>query len=105
MDNALNNPSFKDKISATWSHDDESVLICMLKRAKEEGKWGDNNPKEVAWRSCIIALSGSEKASGGAAKTVKVVRSRWQRVRTHHVSSIVCTNSCIYSAETRIRNN
>jgi hypothetical protein len=102
MDNALNNPSAKDKISATWSCDDKSVLICTLKRAKEEGKWGDNNPEEVAWRSCVIMLSGSKKASGGAAKTVKVVRSRWQHVHAHHVSSIVCTISCIYLAKTRI---
>jgi hypothetical protein len=105
MDNALNNLSAKDKISATWSCNDESVLIRMLKRAKEKGKWGDNNPKEVAWRSCIIMLSGSEKALGGAAKTVKVIRSRWQCVHAHHVSSVVCANSCIYSAKTRIQNN
>jgi hypothetical protein len=56
MDNALDNSSAKDKISATWSHDDELVFIHMLKRAKEEGKWSDNNPKEIAWRSCIVAL-------------------------------------------------
>ncbi len=80
MDNDSKTLGSKDKSSATWTCNDETVFVRTLKKAKEEGKWGDNNPKEVAWTVCIGALSGSEKTSGGGPKTSTVIRRRWQRV-------------------------
>ncbi len=71
--------------STVWTRNNEAALVCTLKAAKNDGKWDDNNPKPVAWTLCVIALRNSEVISGGAAKTSKAIRSRWQRIRTHHV--------------------
>jgi hypothetical protein len=71
MDNATNTLSSKDRTFTTWSHNDKWILIHTLKRAKEEGKWGNNNPKEVAWKSYVIALFGSKKVSGRGGKECK----------------------------------
>jgi hypothetical protein len=38
----------KDRTTAMWSCDDEVTLVRALKKAKDDRKWGDNNPKEVA---------------------------------------------------------
>jgi hypothetical protein len=62
MDNNTKTSS-KDKVNAIWSRDDKSILIRTLKRAKEDSKWGDNNPKEAAWTACVAALLDSEKIS------------------------------------------
>jgi hypothetical protein len=101
MGNNDNTPVKKDKTNCTWSRDDEATLVFTLKKAKEDMKWGDNNPKEVTWTLCVAALSGSEKISGGAAKNAKVIKNRWQRVRAY-ISCIVCESSCLSSAETGI---
>ena len=61
-------------------------MTHALKKAKEDGKWCDNNPKEVAWTFCVGALSGSEKVSGGVLKDVKAIRMKRQSVRAHHIS-------------------
>jgi hypothetical protein len=97
MDNGTKTSS-KDKANATWSRNDEAILVRALKKAKDDGQWGDNNPKDVAWNACVAALHGSEKVSGGAPKNAKVVRRRWQRVRTHHISCVVCVSSCLFSS-------
>ena len=68
----------KDKATATWSLDDGATLLRTLKKTKEDGKWGDNNPKDAAWTVCVGALYGSEKVSGGVAKDVKIIKNRWQ---------------------------
>ena len=93
----------KDKINVTWSRSDESTVVQTLKKAKENGMWGDNNPKDVAWTSCVTALSGSENVSGGGPKDAKAIKRRWQRVRDHHIPCPICASSYLSSAETRIR--
>jgi hypothetical protein len=92
----------KDRTTAMWSCDDEATLVRALKKAKDDRKWGDNNPKEVAWTVCVVALSGSETVSGGVAKDAKVVRRRWQRVSVYHISCIVCAFTILSSVEARI---
>jgi hypothetical protein len=79
--------------SAVWTRNDEATLVHSLKKAKDDGKWGDNNPKGTAWTACVAALSGSENVSGGGPKTAKAIKNRWQRVRVHHISCIVCASS------------
>jgi hypothetical protein len=57
-----------------WTRDDETALVRTLKTAKDEGKWGDNNPKDSAWTICVKALSGSKKKSGGIPKATKAIK-------------------------------
>lgn len=85
MDNKTKTVGGKDKAASTWSADDQEKLVHALKKAKEDGKWGDNNPKEAAWTICVEELSGSEKVSGGVAKEAKACKRRWQRVCAHHI--------------------
>jgi hypothetical protein len=68
--------------NVSWSRDDEATLVHALKKAREENKWGDNNPKPAAWTFCVAQLSGSEGGSGRP-KDVKAIKSRWQRVCAH----------------------
>jgi hypothetical protein len=89
----MDNDTKTGKDKATWTRDDEATLVRALKKAKEEGKWGDNNPAPAAWTICVGMLYGSEKASGGVAKDAKVIKRRWQRVRAHHISCVVRTSS------------
>ena len=79
----------KDR-NSIWSPETESIGVTTLKQAKEDGKWGDNNPKSAAWTMCVEALSGSEKVTGGAPKDDKAIKRRWQRVCAYTVSWIVC---------------
>jgi hypothetical protein len=72
----MDKPNKATSGNATWSYNNEAVLICTLKKAKEKGKWGDNNPKVAVWTVCILTLSSSEKVSGGGLKDAKVVRRR-----------------------------
>lgn len=74
----------KERVYAIWSRDDEATLIRALKQAKLDKLWGDNNPKDAAWTSCVAKLVGSEEISGGGPKNEKVLKRRWQRVCTHH---------------------
>lgn len=100
MENNSKTKISKEKISSTWSGDDEAMLVRTMKKAKEDGKWGDNNPKPTAWTACVEALSGSEGASGGAPKGAKAIKSRWQRVCAHPIS---CMRTFMtFSAQTRI---
>jgi hypothetical protein len=103
MDKTSKTTDNKDKTNATWSYDNEAILIHTLRKANEDSKWGDNNPKETAWTLCVTALSGSENASGEALKDAKVIRWKWQHIRVPHISSIVCAISFHSSAETGIQ--
>ena len=93
----------KDKTNVTWSHSDESTVVHTLKKAKENGMWSDNNPKDVAWTSCVTALSGSENVSEGAPKDAKAIKWKWQCVCDNHISCPICVPSCLSLAETRIQ--
>ncbi len=42
--------------TVVWTPEYESTLVQALIKAKHEGKWGDNNPKPVAWTACVTAL-------------------------------------------------
>jgi hypothetical protein len=84
MSNNAKTKGNKERANAIWSRDDEATLVRALKQAKVDSLWGDNNPKEAAWTACVVALSGSEKVSGGGPKDDKVLKRRWQRVSTHH---------------------
>ncbi|KAH9180204.1 hypothetical protein EDB89DRAFT_2118653 [Lactarius sanguifluus] len=58
-----------------WSRDDEATLVRTLAEEKAKGNWGGNIPKAAAWTT-------SEKKSGGGAKTIESIKSRWQRIQT-----------------------
>ena len=66
--------------NAKWTEADESLFVETLTAWKQEGAWGDNNPKSTAWHACRDALAGSEKVSSGAPKSITVLKSRWQKV-------------------------
>jgi hypothetical protein len=100
MDNNTKTESTKSK--TIWTHNDERTLVSTLKKAKEEGKWGDNNPKQAAWTMCARALSGSDSKSGGVPKEVDVIKRRWQCVCAHHISCFVCAFMILPSVEARI---
>jgi hypothetical protein len=74
MDNNSKTPR-NTKPNCSWSRDDEAVLIRALRQAKDEGKWGDNNPKDVVWPICTDALKNSEMVSGGVPKVEKAIKS------------------------------
>ena len=86
----------KDKGNAKWCCDDEATLLKNLKRTRGEGKWGDNDPKPAAWNECITALLGSEIRTGGIAKNVSALKSRWQHVRDYCIG-LIHTNTSFSS--------
>jgi hypothetical protein len=85
MDKDNKNPGSKDKGNTKWNRDDEAMLVQTLIKAKEDKKWGDNNPKPSAWTACAAALSGSEIITGGIAKNIKAIKTRWQRICAYHI--------------------
>jgi hypothetical protein len=105
MDKDNKKPASKEpnRGNAKWSCEVEAILIQALLKAKEERKWGDNNPKPVAWTACVAALSGSEKTNGGVPKNAKAIKSRWQRVCAYQI--LHCTLTCLFVVETRIRSS
>jgi hypothetical protein len=79
---ATTNTTLKDNSkNAKWSHKDEATLVQTLKEQKANANWGDNNPKLSTYAACLLTLVGSENESGGGPKTLRVISSRWQRVR------------------------
>jgi hypothetical protein len=85
IDNSANAKATRERASSKWRCDDEWALVRALKKAKEDSKWGDNNPKEAAWTFCVMALSGSKRESGGLPKNANVIRRRWQCVCAHYL--------------------
>jgi len=74
----------KDKISTTWSRNDEaiSVHILTVEKILEEIKanWSANTLKKNVWIACEAVLVGSENKSRGVAKNITANKNRWQRV-------------------------
>jgi hypothetical protein len=68
----------KEKVK--WSQADDMTLLHMLATEKNEGHWGDNNPKPTVWVECAQALAGSEKQLGGITKQASTIKGRWQKV-------------------------
>ena len=81
----MDNPT---RATCIWTRDDEATLVRALRKAKEEAKWGDNNPKPATWTACVEALAGSERVSGGQPKDARAVKRRWQRVSAHSISAL-----------------
>jgi hypothetical protein len=91
MNNATKATGGKDKATSIWTCDNEATLARALKKAKQDGKWGDNNPKVATWTVCVTALTGSEKVSGGLAKDTPIIKWKWQRVHDHHTLPVYHT--------------
>ena len=70
-----------EKEKVKWSIADDATLIHMLTTVKIRGDWGDNNSKKTIWTECADDLEGSKKKSGGIAKQVNAIISRWGKVR------------------------
>jgi hypothetical protein len=59
--------------TAIWTTAEDTILVNAMIDQKAAGHWGDNNPKKVTWPEVKKALVGSEKRSGGVAKTISVM--------------------------------
>jgi hypothetical protein len=68
------------KSKTCWTAADEATLVDALTAQKRAGNMSENGWKPTAFTAVVVALEGSENISGGAAKTVATVKSRWQRV-------------------------
>jgi hypothetical protein len=68
------------KSKASWTTADEATLVEEFKAQKSKGQMADSGWKPTAYTAVVEALKDSEKVSGGAPKTVGVVKARWQRV-------------------------
>ena len=69
-----------DKEKTRWTSADEVLLVETLAREKAKGNWGNNSPKPVVFTACEVALAGRGSVSGGTAKGIQAIKSRWQRV-------------------------
>jgi hypothetical protein len=78
----------KAKSAVTWTPADEATLVEAFKAQKNQGNMAESGWKPTAYTAVVKALEGSEKLSGGTAKTVSTVKSRWQRVSVIHCSII-----------------
>jgi hypothetical protein len=78
----------KGRASSMWTPKDKATLVRELIKAKEDMKWDNNNPKEMAWTACVAALVRSETLSGGVAKDSKAVKRRWQCIHPHRITCI-----------------
>ena len=90
-----------DKEKTKWTSADKALLVETLAKEKAKGNWGDNNPKPVAFTACEVALAGSESISGGIAKGIQAIKSRWQRVCALG-KSYTHLNDRDFAAQTRI---
>ncbi len=80
-----------------WSRADEATLVRTLAEEKAKGNWVDNKPKAAAWAACELALVDSEKKSGGSAKTIESIKSRWQRVRPSQTTQLYASLTRLFS--------
>ena len=63
-----------------WKSDDDAVLVATLLKEREEGRQSDSGFKPVSYVACAEALKGSEKRSGGPAKTSNSCYDHWRKV-------------------------
>ncbi|EJD03268.1 uncharacterized protein FOMMEDRAFT_20420 [Fomitiporia mediterranea MF3/22] len=68
--------------TASWTADQEALLIQTLKKAKDDGLQAESGWKPVVWSLAVEALAGTESESGGVRKEVKHVRSRFHRLKS-----------------------
>lgn len=74
--------------SCWWSEANNTLLIKTMTMQKVAGSWGDNNPKPTVWVACKKVLASSEKESGGAPKTIGVLKSQWKKVLYINITSM-----------------
>lgn len=89
MDSASQAESKKSETK--WSSADEATLVEVLKKAQAEGLQSESGWKPTVWARAEEALreSSAESGLGGAPKTEKPIKSRWQRVSIHSLILIV----------------
>ncbi|KAG1719539.1 uncharacterized protein EDB91DRAFT_1065513 [Suillus paluster] len=64
-------------MKTVWKSSDDAVLIATLLKEREEGHQSDSGFKLKSFVACTEALKGSEKTSGGVAKTSGSCHDRW----------------------------
>ena len=63
-----------------WKSNDDAVLVATLLKEREEGRQSDSGFKPKSYIACAEALKGSEKTSGGVAKTSGSCHDHWGKV-------------------------
>ena len=61
--------------NSKWSKANEALLVETMAEQKARTGWGDNNPKPIVWTACELVLASSKKISGGAPKTIGILKS------------------------------
>ncbi|KAG1858919.1 hypothetical protein F4604DRAFT_1518960, partial [Suillus subluteus] len=64
-----------------WKSNDDAVLIATLLKEREEGRQSDSGFKPKSFVACAEALQGSEKTSGGVAKTSGSCHDHWGKLK------------------------
>ncbi|KAG2125081.1 hypothetical protein DEU56DRAFT_744042 [Suillus clintonianus] len=64
-----------------WKSSDDAVLIATLLKEREEGHQSDSGFKPKSFIACAEALKGSEKTSGGVAKTSGSCHDHWGKLK------------------------
>jgi hypothetical protein len=68
-----------NKLPALWTAEDDFTLVMTLAHQKLAGNAYKTGWTREAYQAIVHELEGSEKITGGATKTVSMVKSRWQR--------------------------
>jgi len=63
-----------------WKSSDDAVLVATLLKEREEGRQSDSGFKPKSFAACAEALKGSERTSGGIAKTSGSCHDHWGKV-------------------------
>jgi Myb/SANT-like DNA-binding domain len=75
-----NSSKRSNSTKTVWTSADDAVLVQTLLLQRAAGNQSDSGFKSTAYTACAEALSGSEKVSGGAAKTASSVSNHWAKV-------------------------
>ena len=76
-----------DKLPALWTAENDLTLVTTLSHQKLAGNTYKKGWRHEAYQAVVSELEGSEKVTGGAVKTMAMVKSRWQRVSEFFHSS------------------
>ncbi|KAL5480799.1 hypothetical protein ACEPAI_9739 [Sanghuangporus weigelae] len=68
----------------SWNSHQETILLNVLKKAREAGLQSESGWKNTAFEQVVEALSGTESESGGSRKNVSQVKSRWQKFKSEY---------------------
>ena len=66
--------------TSKWTHQDNIALVNTLVEQRDAGQGHGVIWTPEAWEAVAEALKGSELVSGGAQKTVRQCKARWQQV-------------------------